>query len=75
MSGHKIEAGGFTGRVEPCRRESDTELLAAAGSDPGAFARFYDRYETMQPAAPSATSPGADTEKVNQAQRERPPRR
>jgi RNA polymerase sigma factor (sigma-70 family) len=26
-------------------RETDAELLAAAGSDPEAFGRFYDRYE------------------------------
>ena len=27
-------------------RATDTELLAAAGSDPEAFGEFYDRYET-----------------------------
>ena len=45
MSGHKSEAGGFIGPVELYGRESDAELLAAASSDPEAFARFYDRYE------------------------------
>lgn len=32
--------------VESADRESDAELLAAARSDPDAFGRFYDRYES-----------------------------
>ena len=31
--------------MESPTRESDAELLAAAGTDPEAFGRFYDRYE------------------------------
>jgi len=31
--------------VKSSGRETDAELLAAAGSDPEAFGRFYDRYE------------------------------
>ena len=31
--------------MELSDRETDAELLAAAGSDPEAFGRFYDRYE------------------------------
>jgi hypothetical protein len=41
--------------VELSNRETDAELLAAAGSDPEAFGRFYDRYE----AASRATWQGA----------------
>lgn len=45
LFGHKFGTCGFTWVVGSSDRESDGELLAAAGSDPDAFGRFYDRYE------------------------------